>query len=55
MKAPILPYSNVNELNAAYRRKEVSQKLYEAYLRILNKKVAAPRAAKPGKKSSMGE
>ena len=54
MKAPILPYGNVNELNAAYRRKEVSPKLYEAYLRILNKRAAKP-PAKAGKKSSMGE
>jgi hypothetical protein len=54
MKSPIIPYSNVNELTAAYRRKQVSPKLFEAYLRILNKKTAkAPAPA--GKKSSMGE
>ena len=53
-KEPIIPYGNVNELKAAYRRKEVSPKLYEAYLRILNKRAAKP-PAKAGKKSSMGE
>ena len=54
MQTPILPYGNVNELNAAYRRKEVSSKLYEAYLRILNEQ-ATKSTGKPGKKSSMGE
>jgi hypothetical protein len=54
MRAPIIPYSNVNELNAAYRRKEVSPRMFEAYLRILNKKTAKP-PAKAGKKSSLGE
>ncbi len=53
MKAPIIPYRNVNELNAAYRRKQVSPKLYEAYLRVLNK--ATKPSAPAGKKSSMGE
>ena len=50
----VIPYGSVNELNAAYRRKEVSPKLFEAYLRILNKQTAKP-PAKAGKKSSMGE
>jgi hypothetical protein len=54
MKAPIIPYGNVNELNAAYRRKEVSPRMFEAYLRILNKR-AAKAPAKSGKKSSLGE
>ncbi|HQU13354.1 MAG TPA: hypothetical protein PKV70_03815, partial [Thermodesulfobacteriota bacterium] len=54
MKSPIIPYSNVNELNAAYRRKEVSPRMFEAYLQILNKRTAKP-PAKTGKKSSMGE
>lgn len=54
MKSPIIPYGNVNELTAAYRRKEVSQKLFEAYLRILNKKAAKP-PAPTGKKKSLGE
>ena len=50
----VIPYSNVNELTAAYRRKEVSLRMFEAYLRILNKKTAkAPAPA--GKKSSLGE
>jgi len=53
-KSPILPYNSVTELNAAYRRKEVSPKMYEAYLRILNKKVAKS-PAPAGKKSSLGE
>ena len=54
MKSPIIPYSNVNELNAAYRRKEVSPRMFEAYLRILNKRTAKP-PAPAGKKSSLGE
>jgi hypothetical protein len=54
LKAPIVPYNSVNELNAARHRGEVSPKIYEAYLRILNKKTAKP-PAKAGKKSSLGE
>ncbi|MDA8122305.1 MAG: hypothetical protein M0Z38_07050 [Deltaproteobacteria bacterium] len=53
MKSPIIPYSNVNELNAAYRRKQVSPRMYEAYLRTLNK--TSKPSAPAGKKSSMGE
>jgi hypothetical protein len=54
LKAPILPYRNVNELNAARRSGEVSPKMYESYLRILNKQTAKP-PAPAGKKSSLGE
>lgn len=54
LKSPIVPYNSVNELNDARRRGQVSPKMYEAYLRILNKRVAKP-PAPAGKKSSMGE
>ncbi|MHB1011946.1 MAG: hypothetical protein ACYC37_03455 [Desulfobacteria bacterium] len=56
--SPVIPYNNLNELNAAFRRKEMSPGRYEAYLLILNKraKVAAARAeAKAGKKSGLAE
>ena len=56
MKSPVIPYGNVNELNAAFRRKEVSPRLFEAYLRILNKQTPKASPAKSGgKKSSLGE
>ena len=54
MKSPIIPYSNVNELNTAYRRKEVTSRMFEAYLRILNKQTTKT-PAKPGKRTSLGE
>ncbi len=51
-KRVVIPYANVNELNAAYRRNAVSQKLYEEYLRILQgqekKKAAAGKKPSPG-------
>jgi len=53
-RKPIIPYGNVNELTAAFRTGKVSKSMFEAYLRILNKRTAKP-PAKAGKKSSMGE
>ena len=55
LKSPIIPYGNINELNAAYRRKAVSTKLYEAYLRILQKQTAPKAPAAGGKKNPLGE
>jgi hypothetical protein len=52
-KRVVIPYANVNELNAAYRRKAVSQKLYEEYLRILRGQEKKKAAA--GKKPSLGD
>jgi hypothetical protein len=52
-KRVVIPYANVNELNAAYRRKAVSQKLYEEYLRILQGQEKKKAAA--GKKPSLGD
>ena len=53
-KEPIIPYGNVNELTAAFRTGKVSKSMFEAYLRILNKRTAKFRA-RAGRKSSLGE
>ncbi|OGQ00038.1 MAG: hypothetical protein A2Z40_03220 [Deltaproteobacteria bacterium RBG_19FT_COMBO_60_16] len=53
ISSPIIPFDNVNELNAAYRKGKLSTKLYEAYLRILQKK-QRPNAPKSGAKGELG-